>query len=243
MTDIEEAKKIWIQTIQTTVIKGFTKEEWCELVKDFKLKILTQPPSYNIIGYSLNKKNAAKFTKNDIQRLLNDAFSSSPSLSLPTEWKLEDASEGEKFLTINKDVFGERLLSHRKREEEEDEEGEEGEEEEEEEREGGEMKKRKVIITTMSGLVGEFIKTQTSPSEDKNLSRAEVWLRFFYWATRRKLNIPLHEEEFYTVFEQQHPSLCIQKGKKKYFQNFYIRLRHTPRYPQSSDKGSIGHKG
>lgn len=229
MTDIEEAKKIWVQTIQSTVIKGFTKEEWVELVKDFKSKILTQSPVYNVIGYSLTKKNAAKFTRNDIQRLLNDAFSV-PPLNISTGWSLQDASdEGEKFLIINKDVFKERLLAHGG---EEDDEGGGGEEDDEER---GETKKRKVVITTMGGLLVEFIKTQTTPSEDKNLSRSEVWLRFFYWSTRKKLNIPLNEEEFYTLFEQQHPSLCIQKGKKKYFQNFYVHLRHTPRYPPSSD--------
>jgi hypothetical protein len=211
--EIEEAKRIWTETITTTLLKGFSENEWDTLVENFKQQLLTQLPSSKIIGYSFSTKNASKFTKKDIPRLLNDAFESSP-LNNAEGWTLEDTAFGAKNLFIESRLFGERLLAH-----------------------GAEPPPKRLKddpSTSMGKLLEEFMETQTTKDEIiEKLSRFEVWLSFHYWASKKRGGENLYEDYFYRIFEEIYPQFCDTRGKKRYYKGFSIHLRHAPRYPSS----------
>jgi hypothetical protein len=257
---MQTAKQTWTEKIQTTLIKGFTDEEWKQLVQDFKDSILTQPPLINLVGYPLGSR-SARFVKNDIPRLLNDAFFVRP-LNDPQGWYLDDTNVGTKNLYIPSDLFRERLLNqpiiipdspNTKEDEEESEEEilivpttiKKRDDETVSSASPKPLKKTKHLpssssattgqtttTTTLEELVHLFVSTKTQPSNDKNLSRFVVWMMFFYWAAKKGVN--LIEDEFYKVFESSYPHYCTMKGSKKYYQNFSVHIRHAPRYPPPS---------
>lgn len=246
---VEETRKIWTQLIQTTVIKGFTNEEWKQLVEEFKNTVLTKElPTLNFVGFSLLGPKSAKFVKNDIPRLLNDAFSNYPLLTNPEGWVLEDTIGGAKNLIISSDLFKERILSFRPPSptiriiEEEDDESEEEDDdiitiEEEEESPKKKLKEEEdddsKPLRTLEDAIRTFVETRTTRSNDKLLSRYEVYMRFLFWI-QWKRNPPYYKNvnEFYRIFEELYPDLVTQKTKKKkYYENFCIHIRHAPRYP------------
>jgi hypothetical protein len=275
-----ESKKVFTESIQTTVIKGFTDDEWKDLVKDFKKVMISQNPEYNVSGYSLGSK-SSKFVKEDIPRLLNDAFLILP-LNNPDGWHLDDLNCGVKNLYIFSDIFRDRLINDmmlkqhtsphpppskllllpptpvsspqqqttyntftiiddddeikntpvKKRQSYNEESEEEEEEESVEEEKNSQQKYKKLRVVaydSIGDLVQTFVHTQVQSSNDVNLSRYEVWMRFSHWAMLKGEYVS--EKEFYTSFENLYPNNWTQKNNKKYYQNFCIKMRHAPRYP------------